>query len=216
MSWEVVPAPVLSRFTDARPFMPLDRLSFLEMGERVKEHVFMVRDRADGSHIIMEYLLLAGNDRKAKAPTARAFIIIGRHPGLKHSGDFRVSEASLMKHTPVCALEVRAEFSGKLPAGTRHGRMGAYHAISAHVWSLVSRSRWAGRCFWLASLGKRRMRYSQEGMIKNVRYYGAVDAWRVPRDKFGAFTENKRRMAVLKKKSSWVFENVESAHGGAA
>ena len=184
----------------------------LRKGERLREHPVMVRDLDDESHIILDCMIIMGHDRKAKRATARAIIQVGRHPGLKHKGDYYVTAAEVLYYQPICALEIKVAQADDKNYSSR----ALFLALQQHVWTILRKSQGLRQgSFWLATYGKRSLRHAQEGVIKGMRYSHVRDNWRVPANRA---SEVRRRNAIrreLKEQAAWAFEKVETATGGA-
>lgn len=184
--------------------------------ERVVLQYVAVHDCADGSHRILDLVLILGNDKKSKLPTARAVITSGKHWNLKHDGRYIVEARDVMTYTPICSLHLRAEHEGDAPSPARSGKRGhgrvnrqAEAIVKVQVERLLRRAH--DKNLWLSTMAKRNLRLKFEGLIPCMKYYGIRDSWRVPQNKLAQYQETRRTRAELKKSAAWAFEKVETA-----
>lgn len=189
--------------------------------ERIVLQYIMVYDLADGSHRVLDLVLIAGNDRKAKLPTARAVIISGKREALNHTGDYVIDSKEAIDYKPVASLHVRAKLNGPAPKpsggrGRSLGSKGAENAVRIFVERLARRAHERG--LWLPTMAKRRVGLKLKApLIPDMRYYGVRDSWRVPAHKADEYQRTAKARAQFKKQTAWAFETVEAVDtdGGA-
>ncbi len=184
--------------------------------ERVVLQYVMVKDCADGSHRILDLVLILGNDKKAKVPTARLVITTGKHASLKHDGDYNVNARDVMSYRPVCSLHIRAEHERDAPSPARSGKRGhgrvnrqAEAMVKVVMERLVNRAH--KKNLWLATMAKRNLALSLSGLIPKMKYYRLRDNWRVPQDKLDSYREAMRKRSEFKRAAAWAFEEVKTA-----
>lgn len=191
----------------------------IQKHERIVLQYIMLYDLADGSHRVLDLLLIAGNDRQAKLPTARAVIISGKREALKHAGDYVVNDLrEAISYKPVASLHVRAKLIGPAPKpsggrGRSLGSKGAENAARILIERLARRAH--EKNLWLPTMAKRRIGMKlMKPLLPDMRYYGVRDSWRVPMNKADEYQRTVKSRAQFKRVSAWAFEKVETVSEG--
>jgi hypothetical protein len=189
-----------------------DYVYLTRKGERMQQHITMLRDNADGSHNVIDAVILMGRDSVRRRPKARLILTIGKHAGINHGGDFHPLLSETLRFAPLVTTEFDVIQFGEYVKGVKETRV-ELNAVTSQLWAMFNRAK--KQNFWMPLLGKRKMRKYQPGMPHDMRYWQMKSTWGVPDN---AKAENRRKLLLansLKKAAAWAFEDIEAVKGAA-